>query len=43
MHAVIRPIRTESDYEAALARVAELMDSDPVGADLDELDVLGTL
>ena len=40
---MIRPIRTEADYEAALARAEILMDA-PVGSDeLDELDVLATL
>ena len=39
----IRPIKTEDDYNAALARVAELMDAEP-GSEADaELDVLATL
>jgi len=36
----IKPIRTEKDYEAALARIAELMDAEagsPEGAELDVL------
>ena len=36
----IKPIRTEKDYEAALARIGELMDSDPGGDEGDELNVL---
>ena len=39
----IRPIKTESDYEAALERVAALMDAAPNSPDGDELDVLATL
>ncbi|MCY3759925.1 MAG: hypothetical protein OXH50_01635 [Gemmatimonadetes bacterium] len=50
--AAIRPIRTEKDYEAALARISELMDtlSPPEGQIKDEgdparieLDVLSDL
>ena len=50
--AAIRPIRTEEDYEAALARISELMDalSPPEGQIEDEddprrleLDVLSDL
>ena len=36
----VRPIRTEADYEAALARVAELMDAREGTPEGDELDVL---
>ena len=36
----VRPIRTEADYEAALARVAELMDAREGTPEGEELDVL---
>ena len=36
----IEPIRTEHDYEAALARVDELMDADLGTPEGEELDVL---
>ena len=36
----VRPIRTEADYEAALARVAELMDAREGTAEGEELDVI---
>jgi HTH-type transcriptional regulator / antitoxin HigA len=39
----IQPIRTEADYDAAVARVAQLMGAKPRTADGDELDVLATL
>lgn len=39
----IRPIRTEGDYAAALARVEKLWGADPGTAAGDELDVLATL
>ena len=39
----IKPIRTEKDYEAALARIDALMDAEPGGAEFDELDVLADL
>jgi HTH-type transcriptional regulator/antitoxin HigA len=39
----IHPVRTESDYDAAVARIAELMGSGPGTAAGDELDVLATL
>jgi HTH-type transcriptional regulator/antitoxin HigA len=39
----IKPIRTESDYERALARVDRLMDAKPGHARDDELEVLVTL
>jgi HTH-type transcriptional regulator/antitoxin HigA len=39
----IRPIRTEADHDAAVARIAELMGSAPGTPEGDELDVLATL
>ncbi len=39
----IKPIKTEADYEAALARVMELMDAKTDTPEGDELDILGTL
>ena len=36
----VRPVRTEADYEAALARVAELMDAREGTPEGEELDVL---
>ena len=36
----VRPVRTEGDYEAALARVAELMDAREGTPEGEELDVL---
>lgn len=39
----IKPVRTETDYEAALARIDALMDSEPGSAEFDELDVLADL
>ena len=39
----IRPIRNEQDYEAALARIDELMDARAGTPEGDELDVLATL
>ena len=36
----IKPIRSEGDYEAALARISELMDTEPDSPEGDELDVL---
>lgn len=39
----IKPIRTEKDYEAALARIDELMDAEPGSAAFDEVDVLADL
>ena len=39
----IRPIKTETDYETALAEIAELMDAKPNTAGGDRLDVLVTL
>jgi HTH-type transcriptional regulator / antitoxin HigA len=39
----VRPIKTEADYDAALARAAELMDAEEGTREADELDVLATL
>jgi HTH-type transcriptional regulator / antitoxin HigA len=39
----IRPIRTEADYQAALAEISALMDAVPGSADEDRLDILATL
>lgn len=39
----IRPIRTESDYSAALARIEGLMNARPGTSEGDRLDVLVTL
>ena len=36
----IKLIRSETDYDAALARIYELMDAEPGSPDGDELDVL---
>ena len=36
----IKPIRSETDYDAALARIFELMDTEPGSPEGDELDVL---
>ena len=36
----IEPIRTEADYETALARIDELMDAEPDSPEGRELDVL---
>ncbi len=38
-----RPIRTEQDYDEALARIARLMGSAPGSPQGDELDTLATL
>ena len=38
--ASIKPIRSEADYDAALARILELMDTEPGSPEGDELDVL---
>jgi HTH-type transcriptional regulator/antitoxin HigA len=40
---IIRPIKTEADYDAALARAEALMDAEEGTAEADELDVLATL
>ena len=39
----IKPLKTEQDYDAALARIDQLMDSEPESPDGDELDVLSVL
>lgn len=39
----IRPIKSKSDYERALARVAELMDAELDSPEGDELEILSTL
>jgi len=40
---MIRPIRTQEDYELALSRVESLMDAKPNSDEFDELEVLATL
>jgi HTH-type transcriptional regulator/antitoxin HigA len=40
---IIKPIRTEEDYETALQRIDALMDSTPGTQEFDELEVLVTL
>lgn len=39
----IRPIRTEADYDVAVARIARLMGAEPGTVAGDELDILATL
>lgn len=39
----IRPIKTEADHTAALARIDALMDAAPDSSEGDELDMLVTL
>lgn len=39
----IKPIRTNADYDAAMSRIATLMDADFGTSEGDELDVLATL
>ena len=39
----IRPIRTDQDYQAVLARVGDIFEAEPDTAEGDELDVLTTL
>jgi HTH-type transcriptional regulator/antitoxin HigA len=39
----IRPIKTEDDYNAALAHIEALMDAEPGSEADEELDVLATL
>ena len=39
----IKPIRTEKDYEAALARIDALMEEEPGSVEFNELDVLADL
>ena len=38
-----KPIRTEQDYEASIARIDVLMNAVPGSADFAELDVLADL
>jgi HTH-type transcriptional regulator/antitoxin HigA len=40
---MIKPIRSETDYENALVRVESLMDAVPNTDEFDELEVLATL
>lgn len=40
---LVRPVRTEQDYEVALARITQLMTALPGTRQGDELDVLSTL
>ena len=39
----IKPLKTETDYEAALARISELMDAEPDTEEGDELEVFSVL
>jgi HTH-type transcriptional regulator/antitoxin HigA len=39
----IKPIRTEADHEAAVARIEKLFRAKPGTSEFDELDVLATL
>ena len=39
----VKPIRTEEEYEAALARIYSLMDSEPGTPEGEELDLLADL
>jgi HTH-type transcriptional regulator/antitoxin HigA len=39
----IHPIRTESDHDAAVARIADLIGAKPDTAEGEELDILATL
>ena len=41
--AVIKPIKTEADYQTALQRARALMSSQPNTPEADELEVLATL
>jgi HTH-type transcriptional regulator/antitoxin HigA len=36
----VRPIKTEADYDAALARAEQLMDAEEGTPEAEELDVL---
>ncbi len=42
-NSTIKPIQTEEDYEAALARIDVLMGVEPDSPEFDELDVLADL
>lgn len=39
----LKPIRTEADYEAALAEIERLMEAEPATSEGDRLDILTTL
>jgi HTH-type transcriptional regulator / antitoxin HigA len=39
----IKPIKSQADYDAAVAEIGRLMDAPPGSADEDRLDVLATL
>ncbi|UYZ63993.1 hypothetical protein [Hymenobacter weizhouensis] len=39
----ITPIRTEEDYQQALARIESIFEASPGTAEFDELDMLTTL
>ena len=39
----LKPIRTEADYQDALATINRLMDSEPGSPDFDTLEILATL
>ncbi len=39
----IKPIRTDEEYEAALARIEELFDAEPDSPEGDELEILASL
>lgn len=39
----IKQVRTEADYEAALARISALLDAEPYSPDDEELDRLSDL
>lgn len=39
----IEPVRTEEDYDAALARIEEIWDAGPGTPESDELDILAIL
>lgn len=43
MEVLVRPIKTEADYDAALAEVDALMDAAPGTPEGDRLDILVTL
>jgi HTH-type transcriptional regulator / antitoxin HigA len=40
---IIEPIRTEADYESAMAKIDELWGSEPGSSEGDELDILVAL
>ncbi len=42
---IVKPVRTKADYKAALARIEELIASNPKKGtgEYDELDIIGTL